>query len=174
MQDLTDLSTLRNPTWHEGQTTLDNQPPITIDVGVDGEGVDSDVEMGGPKDLEPIHFDDNLESSSVLDLHLPQHHTVEIKEVEDENDPCKPPRYHRSYPSLVTQTLGVGKTPFEKLKEEQVALGKREWAPFVSQEEWDLAQWLMKSIGQNSIDEFLKLPIISSQCAGITNHDKLT
>jgi hypothetical protein len=173
-QDLADLSTLRNPTWHEGQTTLDNQPPITVDLGVDGEGVNSDVEMGSPKDSEPINFDDNVESSSVPDVHLPRHYTVEIEEVKDENDPCKPPRYRRSYPSLVAQTLGVGKTPFEKLKEEQVALGESEWAPFASQEEWDLAQWLMKNVGQNSLDEFLKLPIVSSQCAGITNRDKRT
>ena len=63
---------------------------------------------------------------------------------------------------VLSQTLGIKKTPFEKLQEAQAALGKSEWAPFASQEEWDLAQWLMKSVGQNSIDKFLKLPIVSS------------
>jgi hypothetical protein len=131
--------------------------------------------MGSPQDLEPFNFDDNVvKSSSTPDFHLPRHHTVQIEEVEDEDDPCKPPQYCRSYPGLVTQTLGVGKTPFEKLKEEQVALGKSKWASFASQEEWDLAQWLMRSIGQNLLDEFLNLPIVSLQCAGITNRDKLT
>lgn len=95
-------------------------------------------------------------------MQLPQQHTVEIEEFEDEDDPHKPPQYRRSYLGLVVQTLGIGKTPFEKLQEAQAALGESEWAPFASQEEWDLAQWLMKGVGQNSIDEFLKLPILSS------------
>jgi hypothetical protein len=41
-------------------------------------------------------------------------------------------------------------------------LGENEWAPFTSQEEWDLAWWLMNNVGQNSIDEYLKLPIVKS------------
>ena len=95
-------------------------------------------------------------------MQLPQQHTVKIEEVEDEDDPHKSPQYCRSYPGLVAQTLGIRKTPFEKLQEAQAALGESEWALFASQEEWDLAQWLMKSVRQNSIDEFLKLPIVSS------------
>ena len=95
-------------------------------------------------------------------MQLPQQHTVKIEEVEDEDDPRKPHQYHRSYPGIVAQTLGIRKTPFEKLQEAQAALGESKWAPFASQEEWDLAQWLMKTVSQNSIDEFLKLPNVSS------------
>ncbi|KAF8232974.1 hypothetical protein L208DRAFT_1269244, partial [Tricholoma matsutake] len=36
--------------------------------------------------------------------------------------------------------------------EEQAALGENVWAPFASQEEWDLSQWLMRNVGQNSIN----------------------
>ncbi|KAF8233248.1 hypothetical protein L208DRAFT_1267596, partial [Tricholoma matsutake] len=53
--------------------------------------------------------------------------------------------------------------------EEQAALGENTWAPFASQEEWDLSQWLMKNVGQNSIDEYLKLPIVSTQYAAINS-----
>ncbi|KAF8228358.1 hypothetical protein L208DRAFT_1291921, partial [Tricholoma matsutake] len=56
------------------------------------------------------------------------------------------------------------------LWEEQSALGKNKWAPFASQEECDLAEWLMKSVGQNSIDEFLKLPI-TRECSSLSFHN---
>ena len=36
------------------------------------------------------------------------------------------------------------------------------WAPFEDQAEWNLACWLIKNVGQKSIDEYLKLPIVSS------------
>ena len=34
--------------------------------------------------------------------------------------------------------------------------------PFEDQAEWDLACWLIRNVGQKSIDEYLKLPIVSS------------
>ncbi|KAH9913718.1 uncharacterized protein B0H18DRAFT_887808 [Fomitopsis serialis] len=34
-----------------------------------------------------------------------------------------------------------------------------EWAPFKDEEEWELFRWLIKHVGQNRIDEFLKLSI---------------
>ncbi|KAG1796666.1 uncharacterized protein HD556DRAFT_1431276 [Suillus plorans] len=37
--------------------------------------------------------------------------------------------------------------------------GEDEWAPFCDKEEWGLAEWLVKSLGQTRTDEFLKLPI---------------
>ncbi|KAH7906526.1 hypothetical protein BJ138DRAFT_1137941 [Hygrophoropsis aurantiaca] len=33
------------------------------------------------------------------------------------------------------------------------------WAPFRDEDEWELARFLMKNLGQTKIDEFLKLPI---------------
>ena len=152
MQDIAHLSTLRNPTQCEESAEL----------GVNSEGVNSDVEMGNPE--IPFKFSNN-QSPSPPDVQLPQWHTVKIEEVEDEDDPQKPPQYWRSYPGLVVEVLGVGKTPFEKLQEEQAALGEDKWALFASQEEWDLSQWLMKNVGQNSIDEYLKLPIVSTRYA---------
>ncbi|KAG2119847.1 uncharacterized protein F5147DRAFT_796049 [Suillus discolor] len=38
-------------------------------------------------------------------------------------------------------------------------MGEDEWAPFSAREEWGLAEWLVKSLGQTRTDEFLKLPI---------------
>ncbi|KAF8223722.1 hypothetical protein L208DRAFT_1315423, partial [Tricholoma matsutake] len=44
---------------------------------------------------------------------------------------------------------------------EQENQGEHTWAPFEDQAEWDLACWLIKNVGQKSIDEYLKLPIVS-------------
>ncbi|KAG1721587.1 uncharacterized protein EDB91DRAFT_1240293 [Suillus paluster] len=35
------------------------------------------------------------------------------------------------------------------------------WAPFADAEEWGLVKWLVSRVGQNAIDEFMKLPIMS-------------
>jgi hypothetical protein len=35
------------------------------------------------------------------------------------------------------------------------------WGPFRTEEEWDLARWLMtSSVSQTKLDEFLKLPVV--------------
>lgn len=52
-------------------------------------------------------------------------------------------------------------TMFDKAKAE---LGDSPWYPFENEEDWQLAEWLSKRVGQNAIDEFLKLPIVSQQC----------
>jgi hypothetical protein len=50
------------------------------------------------------------------------------------------------------------KTEFEKLQAEQKTGGQAPWYPFESEEEWDLAQWLMTSgLSQSKTDDFLKL-----------------
>ena len=36
----------------------------------------------------------------------------------------------------------------------------KKYAPFMDEEEWDLAAWMMKHLGQNQIDKFLKMPIV--------------
>ncbi|KAH9839785.1 uncharacterized protein C8Q71DRAFT_703179 [Rhodofomes roseus] len=53
---------------------------------------------------------------------------------------------------------------FEKWREEREAAGVDEWAPFQDQEEWELFRWLIKTVGQTNIDDFLKLSIIRRDC----------
>ncbi|KAF8152479.1 hypothetical protein B0H34DRAFT_784587 [Crassisporium funariophilum] len=86
---------------------------------------------------------------------------VEIEAVEDPDDPQKSSRFVKSYPGSVAAELGEDMTNFEQWKDEQAQRGENEWSPFKDQEEWELAQWLLKNVGQKSIDEYLKLPIRS-------------
>lgn len=55
-------------------------------------------------------------------------------------------------------------TDFEMMRDERLEREEDDdpiWSPFVDREEWDLATWLIRTVGQNSTDEFLKLPIVS-------------
>ncbi|KAG1868181.1 hypothetical protein C8R48DRAFT_549442, partial [Suillus tomentosus] len=54
-----------------------------------------------------------------------------------------------------------GQTNFEKHQQYKEDEGEDKWAPFGNEEEWGLAEWLVKSLGQTKTDEFLKLPIVS-------------
>lgn len=57
-------------------------------------------------------------------------------------------------------TYGTGTSSFDKLYESRTA--ELPWAPFGSQEEWELARWLLTSgLTQGEIDKFLKLDIVS-------------
>ncbi|KAG6821782.1 hypothetical protein H0H92_000911, partial [Tricholoma furcatifolium] len=72
-----------------------------------------------------------------------------VEEVEDEGEPTDPHPYERyihKYPR-----------PADESQEKE---GKECWAPFAGEEEWELATWLMKHVGQKSTDEYLKLPIV--------------
>lgn len=85
--------------------------------------------------------------------------TVDVDEVDDARSWRQ---YRRAYPTGYTaEILGEGKTKFEMLQDEQNLHGDNEWAPFRNQKEWDLVQWLIRNVGQKSIDEYLKLPIAS-------------
>lgn len=54
-------------------------------------------------------------------------------------------------------------TRFERWKREGEELGRCPWEPFASRAEWELARWLAKNVGQNQIEEFLKLEMVSQQ-----------
>lgn len=56
-------------------------------------------------------------------------------------------------------TWGTGTPKFQAIHKEQAAVGK-EWGPFEDENEWQLAEWLIKNVGQTQTDKFLKLKII--------------
>ena len=36
------------------------------------------------------------------------------------------------------------------------------YSPFANDQEWELAQWLSRRVGQKGIDEYLKLSMVST------------
>ena len=51
---------------------------------------------------------------------------------------------------------------FEQIRKEQQETGSSKWGPFKDQDEWELAEWLLKNVGQKQTDDFLKLNIVST------------
>lgn len=52
---------------------------------------------------------------------------------------------------------GTGTPKFQAIHKE---IGK-DWGPFEDEDEWQMAEWLIKNVGQTQTDKFLKLPIVS-------------
>ncbi|KAJ7749355.1 hypothetical protein B0H14DRAFT_3096936 [Mycena olivaceomarginata] len=68
-------------------------------------------------------------------------------------------RHPGNYVGVGAETLGKGKTVFERLREEQATSGSGRYEPFLDSDEWGLASWLSKRVGQTATDAYLKLPI---------------
>ena len=90
----------------------------------------------------------------------PQQEAGEVPSSEEVNDGG---RYIEKFPEefLAGATWGRGKPLFESLDEERRQEGGPRWAPFEDEDEWQLAEWLIRNVGQKQTDAFLRLPIVS-------------
>ena len=72
-------------------------------------------------------------------------------------------RYIEKFPKeyLAGATWGNCKPLYEYLDEKQKREGGSRWGPFKDEDEWRLAEWLIRNVGQKQTDIFLKLPIVS-------------
>ncbi|KAJ7649245.1 hypothetical protein B0H17DRAFT_1215369 [Mycena rosella] len=85
-----------------------------------------------------------------------------VEEVEDEDD-----RYAEDFPedAEAGAPMEACKTFFETLREQQRDAGRAPWYPFESEDQWELARWLMTSgLSQKKTDSYLKLKTV---CEGI-------
>ncbi|KAG1850657.1 hypothetical protein F4604DRAFT_1592754 [Suillus subluteus] len=57
--------------------------------------------------------------------------------------------------------LSCAESMFHDIRAQQEAQGLDPWVPFADAEEWGLVKWLVSHVGQNAIDKFMKLPIVS-------------
>lgn len=82
-----------------------------------------------------------------------------VTEVRDESD-----IYCMDFPeeSQAGATFGTAKTIFETIQDDQILKGGEVLGPFADDEEWQLAKWLIKNVGHNQAEAFLKLPIVST------------
>ncbi|KAJ7192315.1 hypothetical protein GGX14DRAFT_312788, partial [Mycena pura] len=72
-------------------------------------------------------------------------------------------RYVQDFPAELEagKVLDECKTYFQALRDKQKAAGNPPWHPFESEDEWELAQWLMTSgISQKKRDDYLKLKAV--------------
>ncbi|KAI0074540.1 hypothetical protein K474DRAFT_1765568 [Panus rudis PR-1116 ss-1] len=76
-------------------------------------------------------------------------------------DPQVFTRYVEEYPRAERETFGEGLTTFEQWRKDGLD-GDSRHAPFETEEEWDLVEWMGKNLGHNQIEEFLKLRTIQN------------
>ncbi|KAJ7439718.1 hypothetical protein B0H11DRAFT_1934253 [Mycena galericulata] len=60
-------------------------------------------------------------------------------------------------------TYGTAKTAFEIIRDEEILKGGMVLGPFLDDDEWQLAKWLIKHVGHTATEEFLNLSIISER-----------
>ncbi|KAI0694820.1 hypothetical protein C8Q76DRAFT_634235 [Earliella scabrosa] len=82
----------------------------------------------------------------------------EVPDIEQGGLPSRP--WVEDFPREAGTPLRDGQTHFEEIRARKASQSESPWAPFESEEEWELAEWLMKSgISQKALDKYLKLPI---------------
>ncbi|KAI6130825.1 hypothetical protein EV401DRAFT_2054208 [Pisolithus croceorrhizus] len=72
--------------------------------------------------------------------------------------------FTKKFDGIVAKILGSWNMVFESM---EAAEGM--WVPFHSEEEWELAHFLMKNMGQTRMDEFLKLNIVRQNGVSFEN-----
>lgn len=106
--------------------------------------------------MAPQAFDNNLDEANGPD-NLPEHNGAHP-------DPRTRTTEHRlhyaDYPRPAGSKLSAAKTEFERRLAKEQADGCGFYGEFDNREEWELAQWLARNLGQNQIDNFLKLDIV--------------
>lgn len=143
---------------HGGHTGSDAALGDSFSQGDDGTTPDlDDTRMGtstGPSDMRPsqrARVEDVLDedwSGQLWSEHAPSHLRAG----------------HR---------IGQGLCSFEEIRDEQVLRGSDIWGPFASEDEWDLAKWLIKNVGQNQAEKFLKLNMVSTRSIGWWHYMRL-
>ncbi|KAG1782843.1 hypothetical protein EV702DRAFT_1040672 [Suillus placidus] len=104
-------------------------------------------------------------------LAAPKSQHVTVEDVADEGEVVEGGGRYFQQCSDAGWTLREGETEFERYRKYKEGMGEDEWAPFcddlcltlAAREEWGLAEWLVKSLGQTQTDEFLKLPITQNR-----------
>jgi hypothetical protein len=69
-------------------------------------------------------------------------------------------RFFEQYPRPIGNPVRFQKTRFEKIHDDEKKTGKLPWDPFSSEDEWDLARWLINNVNQKATDKYLKLPMV--------------
>ena len=71
-------------------------------------------------------------------------------------------RFVEEFPQPAGVPIGQAKTKFNVMFENHMGDDQGIYAPFTNGEEWELAQWLSRRVGQKAIDEYLNLSIVST------------
>ncbi len=116
--------------------------------------------QNGPP-LEDSYLDEPAIPSSGDPSIEGQRRTVEV---EDVPDVANKPYFVEEFPAEKEAGVIFGSAPtiFQGIQDEQILKGAEVLGPFADDDEWELAKWMIKNVGHNQAEAFLKLPIVSS------------
>ena len=148
----------------------DDQPPEPTDddtLGYPYEWENTFDGVDGPE--EPLDVPDgHLVHQSHVDINpgppdLSEQPSKRAQVEEDREDSPWPSLgcFKEPYPKPTATILGKKMMMFEAMEAAELKKGKREWVPFRDEDKWELAQFLMKNLGQKKTDELLKLSHVS-------------
>ncbi|KIK13685.1 hypothetical protein PISMIDRAFT_118419, partial [Pisolithus microcarpus 441] len=141
-------------------TSVDNEDQIDDDLD-NAPGVTSDGYDGDNLDIPDGPLVQRLWTYAEADpLHPPSRHASVEDDFEDESALAKGGHFVEQYTEVAAQILGSRPTVFEDMEKAENTSGGSQWAPFHNEEEWELARFLMKNVGQMKIDDFLKLSLV--------------
>jgi hypothetical protein len=138
-----------------------------------------------------INDDENLDPVTVHSQYQPDHAQSQspilepyIEDIQESTDPPSSPsrstsfedtddgdhcRFIEPFPEEFQAGVPINgnlhKTEFEKVRDELEAGGYsgESFGPFVDHDDWELAEWLTRNVGQTAIDEYLQLHVVSFQ-----------
>ncbi|KAJ7212295.1 hypothetical protein GGX14DRAFT_361880 [Mycena pura] len=124
----------------------------------------SEGDGGAPNEdwtsVDPLLVEDDATEAQESETECPfKRQKVTCEEVEDEGD-SMPNQWEIEFPEEYDAGAyyDTCKAEFQKMREECKANGQAPWYLFASEEEWEMAQWLMTSgISQAQLDKYLKL-----------------
>jgi hypothetical protein len=138
----------------------------TVQIDSPFDSIPSDYDS----DLPPFHeLDPSISSPGPLeeDSEKPRQASrrATVEDVEDEDDRTPDLRFIEDFPRPAGLPYSAEKSQssnFEHHLDEQKKAGDAPWAPFETEDEWELARWLMTSgVSQTKINTFLKLNKVS-------------
>ncbi|KIK15871.1 hypothetical protein PISMIDRAFT_16209 [Pisolithus microcarpus 441] len=142
---------------HQIGDEMDNAPGIVSDQYDESDGNDSGRDN---LDIQEGPLVQQLQSYAEPEpLNPPSRHASVGDDVEDEPASANGGRFVEQYTGAAAHILGSWPTVFEDMENAENTSGGSQWAPFQNEEEWELARFLMKNVGQTKIDDFLKLSL---------------
>lgn len=130
--------------------------------------VNIDVEMGHDGSSSPPDISADVPDDPAPSPAPQQGRRATVEDAPDEDDVPKLPQgevWIDDYDEerQAGATVEPCKTSFEFHRDQQKEAGVEPWSPFESEDEWELAQWLMSAgVSQKKMDAMLKLKMVIS------------
>lgn len=142
------------PSMQEHRTDIyllesENSPPTDETAGCQNSEQPMEVDVPQGSEPEPTIVDH--------DARPPRRPTVE--EIVEGSPEDLRPEWVEISPDTGS-SHGPSRTLFDTMRDKQIDQKDPILGPFESDEEWELAKWLVKNTGHKQAEQFLKLPIV--------------